>query len=503
MMREGRGTQFDPLVLDVFLDSIGEVLGDQGGRRGGSQRRSRPTIPRLATPGPSGCAAREPASTRPRPTSPSRSSRPRPRKPVDSCSPEPTTARRSTPRSRASTISRAPTCSRASTCGARPALVPLPEAATPRCVTASHSTRVCMGRAVRTGEVQFVADSSSDPDFIAAEQGLRSEITVPFDGGLGALNIETRRRRARRGVRPRGRAAGEDPCRPVWSRCGRSSASTSRPSRGSLSTRAPCAESTRSPSSRPVRSAGSSTSSPPSSASAGAAPATSSRASGADPSRARAARPGRPRASSQASSSRQAPRSALSISLGPGLGGLRPEPALAGLAPARGRRQPDRGARRPDRRAAELRPRVDRVGDALCAARSCADRRRAGTAARAARGRDRRADRTPQPQRVRAALPRGARASRARRQAARRRHHRLRRPEGDQRQGRSPARRPGTADRRALSQGEQASRGRRRAVRRRRVRSAAPGDRRRRRTRRGGALASGVSSSRCSRTSCS
>lgn len=53
-----------------------------------------------------------------------------------------------------------------------------------------------LGRAVRTGELQYVASVRDDPDFIAAMTGVRSELTVPltFDRpALGALNLETRR----------------------------------------------------------------------------------------------------------------------------------------------------------------------------------------------------------------------------------------------------------------------------------------------------------------------
>ena len=51
-----------------------------------------------------------------------------------------------------------------------------------------------MARAVRTGKTQFVADADDDPDFIGAMAGITSEIAVPFTIGsspAGVLNIET------------------------------------------------------------------------------------------------------------------------------------------------------------------------------------------------------------------------------------------------------------------------------------------------------------------------
>jgi diguanylate cyclase (GGDEF)-like protein len=50
-----------------------------------------------------------------------------------------------------------------------------------------------MARAVRTGETQFLADVSQDPDFIAAARGLVSEVAVPFpaEAPVGVFNLET------------------------------------------------------------------------------------------------------------------------------------------------------------------------------------------------------------------------------------------------------------------------------------------------------------------------
>jgi diguanylate cyclase (GGDEF)-like protein len=52
-----------------------------------------------------------------------------------------------------------------------------------------------MARAVRSGETQFLQDTSDDPDFIAAVAGITSELAVPFTvsgAPAGVLNIETR-----------------------------------------------------------------------------------------------------------------------------------------------------------------------------------------------------------------------------------------------------------------------------------------------------------------------
>ncbi len=51
-----------------------------------------------------------------------------------------------------------------------------------------------IGRAVRTGEPQLVADTESDPEYVPAMSGIRSELAVPLRAGgavVGALNVET------------------------------------------------------------------------------------------------------------------------------------------------------------------------------------------------------------------------------------------------------------------------------------------------------------------------
>ena len=52
-----------------------------------------------------------------------------------------------------------------------------------------------MARALRTGKVQFLAEASSDHDFVPATSDLLSEVAIPFGDRLGVLNVETRRLR--------------------------------------------------------------------------------------------------------------------------------------------------------------------------------------------------------------------------------------------------------------------------------------------------------------------
>jgi len=50
-----------------------------------------------------------------------------------------------------------------------------------------------LARALRTGQPQFVADVRADGDFIAATSSVRSELAVPFDAGVaGVVNLETK-----------------------------------------------------------------------------------------------------------------------------------------------------------------------------------------------------------------------------------------------------------------------------------------------------------------------
>jgi diguanylate cyclase (GGDEF)-like protein len=54
-----------------------------------------------------------------------------------------------------------------------------------------------MARAIRAGRVQYVADVRRDADYVAATEGIVSEVAAPFGGSkpaLGVLNVETRDR---------------------------------------------------------------------------------------------------------------------------------------------------------------------------------------------------------------------------------------------------------------------------------------------------------------------
>lgn len=53
--------------------------------------------------------------------------------------------------------------------------------------------RGVMSRALGARETQLVPEAAADPDFVAATRDLRSELAVPLAGGIGVLNLETRR----------------------------------------------------------------------------------------------------------------------------------------------------------------------------------------------------------------------------------------------------------------------------------------------------------------------
>lgn len=53
--------------------------------------------------------------------------------------------------------------------------------------------RGVMSRALTTREAQLVAEAAADPDFVAATRDLRSELALPLGEGIGVLNLETRR----------------------------------------------------------------------------------------------------------------------------------------------------------------------------------------------------------------------------------------------------------------------------------------------------------------------
>jgi diguanylate cyclase (GGDEF)-like protein len=187
VMCEGRGTHFDPLVLDLFLEALQEVRAIADGRASES-----------------GIAA-EPESAAP---------------PAD----EPVPAR--APDGRPLSIDLLAAGARRAkaalaTCGGRDsidlALDALVEGLGRRLLASVYALeherlwlvaqrgyeevrdgfsldQGVMARAVRTGETQFLRDAADDPDFIAAMSGITSEIALPFTvagAPAGVLNIET------------------------------------------------------------------------------------------------------------------------------------------------------------------------------------------------------------------------------------------------------------------------------------------------------------------------
>ena len=185
VMREGRGSQFDPLVLDRFLEAIGDV---RAIAEGPSEGETQDTPARPSTP-----AEEKPRSTQP---------------------PRPLSADLL-----AAGVRRAKAA--LSSGGGREAielaLDALVEGLEKRLLASVYVVEherlwmVCqvgydevrygfslhqgvMARAVRSGETQFLADTRSDPDFIAEFAGITSEIAAPFPvGGSfgGVLNVET------------------------------------------------------------------------------------------------------------------------------------------------------------------------------------------------------------------------------------------------------------------------------------------------------------------------
>lgn len=143
--------------------------------------------------------------------------------------------------------------------------------------------RGVMSRALGARETQLVPEAAADPDFVAATRDLRSELAVPLAGGIGVLNLETRRLGLTEELIPAARRLA-DAAAPGPPRCAATSASTSRASRACSSTRARCGAPERSPSSRRGRSPGFCGSTPRSSHSGARRPASRSPASGAGPS---------------------------------------------------------------------------------------------------------------------------------------------------------------------------------------------------------------------------
>jgi diguanylate cyclase (GGDEF)-like protein len=188
VMREGRGTQFDPLVLDLFLEALCDVREIAAGRNPEAR----------AEPGEPSPDAEAPDDDRPVAA--------RPRRPLN-------VAVLGTSVRRARTALASATGRDA----IELALDELAEGFGRRLLAGvfvleherlwlvaqrgydevrdgfSYGQGV-MARAIRTGETQFVDDVAGDPDFIAGIAGITSEIAVPILVGgspVGVLNIET------------------------------------------------------------------------------------------------------------------------------------------------------------------------------------------------------------------------------------------------------------------------------------------------------------------------
>jgi diguanylate cyclase (GGDEF)-like protein len=186
VMRSGRGTQFDPLVLDLFLEAITEVRAIAAGRTLGAEA------------GALDAQAEAPSDDRP--------VRTRALRPLNVAMLE-TSVRRT----------RTALASGSGRDAIELALDELVEGMGRRLLAAVYVLeherlwlvsqrgydevrdgfslgQGVMARAIRAGETQLVEDTAHDPDFIAAVAGITSEIAVPFCVGgspVGVLNIET------------------------------------------------------------------------------------------------------------------------------------------------------------------------------------------------------------------------------------------------------------------------------------------------------------------------
>jgi diguanylate cyclase (GGDEF)-like protein len=186
VMREGRGTQFDPLVLDLFLEALGDVRAIAEGRSPDGEAHERVLAPEDRNKG------SRPAT--------------RPRRPLSADVLAPGVRR-----------AKAALASHGGREGIDLALDGLVEGLGRKLLASvwilEHERlwlvaqrgydevrdgfsldQGVMARAVRTGETQFIDDTPGDPDFIAAMAGITSEIAVPFAAGGsvgGVLNLET------------------------------------------------------------------------------------------------------------------------------------------------------------------------------------------------------------------------------------------------------------------------------------------------------------------------
>jgi diguanylate cyclase (GGDEF)-like protein len=187
-LRKGRGTLFDPLVLDRFLDALPEVRAITEGRA---------PEPELPSEPPAAPAGEPPAA---------RSNGPAEGRPLSIDVLAANAQRGNAALAAASGRESIELALEAVTegCGRRLlASVYLLEHERLWLVTQRGYAEArdgfslaqgVMGRAIRTGETQFVANTADDHDFIASVAGITSKIAVPFTIGgspAGVLNVET------------------------------------------------------------------------------------------------------------------------------------------------------------------------------------------------------------------------------------------------------------------------------------------------------------------------
>jgi diguanylate cyclase (GGDEF)-like protein len=187
-MRDARGSQFDPLVLDLFLDALDDI-------RAIAEGRSLETAVTSGGPVPAPRASDDTPDATPRPS-------------------RPLSAEMLAAGVRRAKATLATGTGRESIEQALDALVAGLDRRLLASVFVLEHERLwliaqrgyqevrdgfsfdqgVMARAVRTGETQFLVDAAADPDFIAGMAGITSELAVPFTAGgsPAVLNLETR-----------------------------------------------------------------------------------------------------------------------------------------------------------------------------------------------------------------------------------------------------------------------------------------------------------------------
>ena len=211
IMREGRGTHFDPEILDLFLDSIRELEAptadpspssalSAGSQSGTSQHQGEASHPRAAEPERAG-QPRGPLNDDRRPRTYAREEILDPERLREACA----EALRilDTVGEGREAIDLAVAQLARGWDGKLIASVYLLEHDRLWVISQRGYSDVVhdgfpldqgvMARAVRTGRTQFIANVSADADFIAAASGLVSEVAVPFPASApaGVFNLET------------------------------------------------------------------------------------------------------------------------------------------------------------------------------------------------------------------------------------------------------------------------------------------------------------------------